>query len=231
MEAGQTGGTIKGKVTVTVVGALAGAPISYIFQRMLASWGILDDVSDALGRWLKVNITAPQAGWTIAAIITLALYAIVLWRVWHRQIVHIHHKEMTAVSKVTASLDMVVHRTPSNYVSLMEASRIAYECAEANGFQALVDASQLTAADKLHWMQTSIVVHQPALRLYGVRPPSTISRLIEGTHRASLHAIHGESTLVSDFAADTARYEDVLVSREDLASYLQWLAQIGSASI
>ena len=104
--------TFKGRVVVTAGGAVASAPISYIVQRVLASWGVLDDVSDALGRSLKVNITAPQAGWTIAAAVTLALYGIVLWRVWHRQIVHVHHKELTAVSEVTASLEMAVHRAP-----------------------------------------------------------------------------------------------------------------------
>lgn len=116
---------IRRKVFVTVVGAVAGGAVSYIVQRALAAWGALDTISDAFGRWLKVNVTPQQAGWTVALLISIALYALLLWRVWRRDVVHIHHKEITALATGSSTVEKEFIRAPQRDAPLTEGALYA----------------------------------------------------------------------------------------------------------
>jgi hypothetical protein len=84
------------------------APVGYVLQRMLASWGILDSFAQAGGEYLKMSVTADQAGWTIASVISLVAYTAILWRIWKP--VHIHHGELTALAPSAAEVSMQVDR-------------------------------------------------------------------------------------------------------------------------
>lgn len=77
------------RFAITAGGLILSAPASYVVQRALGSWGVLDDVSDSLGRWLKVHVPPATAGWTIALLFVLAIYGLLLWKVWRPR--HIHH--------------------------------------------------------------------------------------------------------------------------------------------
>ena len=77
------------------------APASYVVQRALEVWGVLDAISDALGSWLKINVPPAVAGWTIALIFVLAIYSLILWRVWRPR--HIHHLPIQAETKPVAT--------------------------------------------------------------------------------------------------------------------------------
>jgi hypothetical protein len=57
-------------------------PLNYSGQRALREWGILDSVAIGLGDWLKIHIAPEQAAWTVAVIISLAAYGLVLWLIW-----------------------------------------------------------------------------------------------------------------------------------------------------
>jgi len=80
--------TLKRRVVITVVGAIASAPFSYIVKRVLGAWGILDNISDALGRWLKLSVPPDAAGWSLALIACLGFYGLLLWRVWRPRDIH-----------------------------------------------------------------------------------------------------------------------------------------------
>jgi hypothetical protein len=71
-----------GRLAATLGGAVVAAPASYVVQRTLGAWGVLDDVSDALGYWLKIHVSPAAAGWTIALLLVLAIYGLILWLVW-----------------------------------------------------------------------------------------------------------------------------------------------------
>lgn len=99
-----------GRVGVTMVGAVASVPASYFFKQVLNAWGVLDPISDAFGKYLKANVPAATAGWTLALIIVLAIYGVILWRVWRPR--HIHHLPIQAENKPVASLEVEVIRAP-----------------------------------------------------------------------------------------------------------------------
>lgn len=76
------GSSTKKQVATTVGVGILTAPASYVAQRVLGAWGVLDDISDALGVWLRINVSPEAAGWTIALVLVLGFYGLVLWRVW-----------------------------------------------------------------------------------------------------------------------------------------------------
>jgi len=107
-----TRGNVQGKAILTAGGVVVGAPASYVIQRVLGVWKVLDPVSDALGRWLKVSVSAEQLGWTVALMVVGALFGLLLWKVWRP--VHIHHGELTARVPTAVSMDMVFTRADEN---------------------------------------------------------------------------------------------------------------------
>jgi hypothetical protein len=70
------------RVAVTIGSGVLSAPFSYITQRVLAAWGMLDDIADGLGEYLKVHVTPVQAGWTAALLLVLLIYGTLMWWVW-----------------------------------------------------------------------------------------------------------------------------------------------------
>jgi len=95
--------TFRGRATTSIVGGIIAAPASYIVQRALGAWGVLDPLSDWLGKWLKLNVSPEAAGWTVAVFVVLTIYGIILWRVWRPR--HIHHKELPAQTVPIASAE------------------------------------------------------------------------------------------------------------------------------
>ncbi len=59
--------------------SIPNAIIGYVLHKVFQAWGIFDPLLQWLGAWLKVNITSDQAGWTAAAIISIAGYMFSLW--------------------------------------------------------------------------------------------------------------------------------------------------------
>lgn len=97
------------------------APASYVVQRALGAWGVLDDVSDSLGKWLKVNVPPAAAGWTIALVFVFAIYGLLLWKVWRPR--HIHHVDPASEQiKFGDSSEAQVVRAPTRDKSLTEAA-------------------------------------------------------------------------------------------------------------
>lgn len=104
-------GTVRGRWGLTVVTALFGGLVSYVIQRVLGAWGVLDPVADAFGKWLKVSVSAGQAGWTIALLIVVAVYAFILWKIWRP--IHVHHLPIPAETKPEASCTLEFVPDPS----------------------------------------------------------------------------------------------------------------------
>src|SRR5947209_2749708 len=93
----------KGRVGITAGGLILSAPASYVVQRALGAWGVLDDISDGLGKWLKINVPPATAGWTIALVFVLAIYTLILVKVWRPR--HIHHGILSGSVSPKASID------------------------------------------------------------------------------------------------------------------------------
>jgi hypothetical protein len=72
------------KIVWSILGAIISAIVGLIAREVLQAWGVLDPFSEWLGGWLKMHVSPPQAGWTVAGIVTLAAYAALLWLVWKR---------------------------------------------------------------------------------------------------------------------------------------------------
>lgn len=88
---------------------------------MLGVWKVFDPVSDAIGRWTNVSVSAEQLGWTLALIVFCALFGLLLWKVWRP--VHIHHGELTAQVPTAVSMDTVVKRAAENDFEPIEGFR------------------------------------------------------------------------------------------------------------
>ncbi len=101
-----------GPIGISVFGAVVSAAVSYAIKRALGVWGVLDDISDATGKYLKLHVPPAFAGWTIALIIMLGLYAVLLWRVWHVR--HVHHVPIHALTpqQATVALEAVPTTEP-----------------------------------------------------------------------------------------------------------------------
>ena len=82
-----------------------------MIQRVLGAWGVLDPVADALGKWLKVSVSAGLAGWTIALLIVVAVYAFILWKIWRP--IHVHHLPIQAETKPETSCTLQFIPGPS----------------------------------------------------------------------------------------------------------------------
>jgi len=87
-------GISKNGATLLVVGGVVGAPVTYVAQRAIATWGILDPISDWLGKWLKLNVSAEAVGWSMALIVVYGLYGLILRSIWRAR--HTHHSPVAA---------------------------------------------------------------------------------------------------------------------------------------
>ena len=75
------------RILILLLPAIPSGIVSYLTQRALKSWGVLDAHADAFGQLLKRNVTPEQAGWTIALAVGLILYttSLILSRRWARK--------------------------------------------------------------------------------------------------------------------------------------------------
>ena len=76
------------KISVTVVGAVVSLPASYVVQRVLGAWGVLDAISDTMGKYLKANVAPETAGWSLGLVLIMSIYGVLLWKVWRPHYVH-----------------------------------------------------------------------------------------------------------------------------------------------
>ena len=112
---------------------------------------------------------------------------------------------------------------------ILEAARIAFETAEEIGIEDLVSSDSQTPAEKLSYHVNAFLVRD--LPLSGCRPPSTASRIIPNAVQNRLHHIVGTNSLTSDFASESARYDEVTIRRFDLDDYLQSLRRAAREGI
>lgn len=91
--------------------SLAGVPftalISFLIQRVLAEWGILDPVAKIVGSWLSANAPVQPLQWTFALLMATILYGILLWRVW--DVRNVHHKDLSIQTKPQSSFGLKVY--------------------------------------------------------------------------------------------------------------------------
>jgi hypothetical protein len=64
--------------------AIGSAMSGYIAKEILAAWGVLDPLSRSVGKWLHSHISPTAAGWSIAGVVALTIYTLVLWWLWRR---------------------------------------------------------------------------------------------------------------------------------------------------
>lgn len=95
---------IRSQIIKSAIAAIVLAPIGFFLRRMLESWGILDPYARATGEFLRTNVSPDQLGWTMAGILSLCAYVVILWRIWRPR--HIHHLPILAETKPAAALDV-----------------------------------------------------------------------------------------------------------------------------
>lgn len=98
----------RGRIALTAGGLILSAPASYVVQRALGAWAVLDGISDGLGKWLKIHVPPATAGWTIALALVLALYGLLLWSVWRPR--HVHDGGLKAGSAPVAATEAALIR-------------------------------------------------------------------------------------------------------------------------
>lgn len=116
-----------GRIAITAGGLILSVPASYVVHRVLSAWGVLDDISDGLGKWLKIHVPPATAGWTLAVIFVLALYGLILWKVWRPR--HIHHGILAGSTTPIPSLEkQFLPAAPDQWMPFHEALRhLVYE--------------------------------------------------------------------------------------------------------
>jgi hypothetical protein len=102
---------------------------------------------------------------------------------------------------------------------LHDAARLLYEAADVLKY---IAPPEEPADKRLQFFKHTIMI---CARLYGVKPPSTQSRLIRTDEISSLHPQAGTSNLTSITAQHEVEYENVTVSRRDLRRILREQAE------
>lgn len=115
-----------------------------------------------------------------------------------------------------------------DFVSLREAARLAYEAAEGTMHGKLNDRLDKTPTERIEHHIEGILNRKVVL--YGRSPPSSRLRPIPKSEMAALRWIEGTDALKSRYAAQPGHYEDVVVGRISLQSYLDHLKRIGGAT-
>jgi hypothetical protein len=87
------------KIIWSALLSIPSAIVGLVAQKVLQTWGVLSPFSEWLGGWLKMHVSPPQAGWTVAGIITLAAYATLLWLVWKRHRIPKANVGLAGISK------------------------------------------------------------------------------------------------------------------------------------
>jgi hypothetical protein len=117
----------------TILSALLSIPsavLGLITSKVFEKWGVLSPFSEWLGGWLKMHVSPSQAGWTVAGIMTLAAYAVLLFFVWRRQFAAIPTTSFHAIRSDPP------RSTPSAPLTIELGTTANYECVEhfpANG--------------------------------------------------------------------------------------------------
>ncbi|HEV2548221.1 MAG TPA: hypothetical protein VGU20_12855 [Stellaceae bacterium] len=93
------------KIAWTVALSIPGAILSVILRRAFQAWGIFNPFADWLGGWLTAHVTAAQAEWTVAALVAVLAYLLLLSLVWRH-----HSRAASTVSSTDgAALPKSIH--------------------------------------------------------------------------------------------------------------------------
>jgi hypothetical protein len=84
------------KKIISLIGLLPTAIVGVILRKVFQVWGIFDPFSEWLGDWLKMHVAPAQVEWTIAGILALGAYAVLLWIVWWRRVTPIADAPLSA---------------------------------------------------------------------------------------------------------------------------------------
>ena len=92
---------IRSQIIKSGIATILLIPVSVFLKKMFESWGILDFYARASGEFLKMSVSPDQVGWTMAALVSLIAYGVILWHLWQPR--HIHHLPIVGVTKPEAS--------------------------------------------------------------------------------------------------------------------------------
>lgn len=95
---------IRGQVTKSLIATIFLAPVGIFLKRMIETWGILDPYARATGEFLRTSVSPDVIGWTMAGIVSLCAYVVILWRIWSPR--HVHHLPIVAEANPVATLEM-----------------------------------------------------------------------------------------------------------------------------
>jgi hypothetical protein len=70
------------KVIWSVVLSVPSAALSVVLRGVFKAWGVFDPFAEWLGSWLKMHVIPAQVEWTIAGVMALAAYSVLIWIVW-----------------------------------------------------------------------------------------------------------------------------------------------------
>jgi hypothetical protein len=70
------------RIFYSVAAAVPTVILQIILRRVFEVWGIFNPFSDWLGAWLKMHASPAQVEWTIAALISITGYVVLLYFIW-----------------------------------------------------------------------------------------------------------------------------------------------------
>jgi hypothetical protein len=70
------------KIIWAAAGSIPSAILAVVLRKVFQVWGIFDPFSEWLGGWLKMHVSTAQVEWTIAGVIAIAGYAVMLRILW-----------------------------------------------------------------------------------------------------------------------------------------------------
>jgi hypothetical protein len=93
---------LRSRLIISAFVAPISGVVSYIFEKTLESWGILDPLATRLGKLLKDSFTPAQVGCAISALIFVLLYGLALLFIWRKVA---HSVAVTRVGQAIAEID------------------------------------------------------------------------------------------------------------------------------
>jgi hypothetical protein len=70
------------RILFSVAATIPSGIVGVILRKVFEVWGIFSPFSEWLGGWLKMHVSAEQAEWTVAGIVSIAGYAVGLYFIW-----------------------------------------------------------------------------------------------------------------------------------------------------
>lgn len=109
-------------------------------------------------------------------------------------------------------------------IPLVRAARIAFEKTEGSFFGALQSRLNHTKNERLENSIDGFLNRK--LEMFGKSPPSSVLRKIPSHEMSELKWMPGTNSLISMYAANPGRYEDVIILRSSFKKYLESLKRL-----